>query len=89
VGQQRGGSSIGLVPTIYVHLPDEDVQVWRPVEAEPVGDAFLIVGGCPDGERWEFQPGDVVRCETRMLTQRGSAEKGPSLVAIERMGAKT
>lgn len=75
--------------TIYVYLLDEGVQVWRPVEAEPVGDAFRIVGGCPDGERWEFQPGDVVRCARRMLTQRGSADMGPSLVAVERVGAKT
>lgn len=75
--------------TIYVYMPDEAVEVWRPVEAEPVGDAFRIVGGCPDGERWEFQPGDVVRCETRMLTQRGFAEMRPTLVAIERVGTKT
>jgi hypothetical protein len=77
------------VPTIYVRLPDESVAVWRPVEAEPVGDAFRIVGDCPDGEQWEFQPGDVVRCEMRTLTQRGPAEAGPSLVAVEKVsGAK-
>jgi hypothetical protein len=73
------------VPTIYVYLPDESVAVWRPVEAEPVGDAFRIVDDCPDGEQWEFQPGDVVRCEMRTLTERGPAEAGPSLVAVERV----
>jgi hypothetical protein len=74
------------VATIYVCLPGEDVRVWRPVEAEPVGDAFRIVSECSDGEEWEFQPGDLVRCEMRMLTQRGPPETGPSLAAVERVG---
>ena len=78
-----------MVPTIYVCLPGENVAVWRPVEAEAVGGAFRIVSDCPDGEQWEFQPGDVVRCEMRSLTQRGPAEAGLSLVAVERVsGAK-
>jgi hypothetical protein len=59
------------VATIYMYLPDEGAEAWRPVEAEPVGDAFRIVSECPDGEQLEFQPEDVVRCETRMLGQSG------------------
>ena len=77
---------MGVVTTIYVYLPDEGVQVWRPVEAEPVGDGFRIVSECPDDEQWEFQPGDVVRCEMRVLTERGPAQKGPSLTAVEKVG---
>ena len=73
------------MPTIYVYLLDENVDVWRPVEAEPVGDAFRIVGEPPDDEKWEFQPGEVVRCETRMLTQRGPSEAEPHLIAVERV----
>lgn len=71
--------------TIYLFLPDESVEVWRPVEAEPVDEAFRIVSTCPDDEQWEFQPGDLVRCETRMLTQRGPKEARPVLVAVERL----
>lgn len=74
--------------TIYVCLPNEGVRVWRPVDAEPVGDAFRIVSECPDDEQWEFQPGDVVRCEMRMLTERGPAQAGPNLAAVERLGER-
>jgi hypothetical protein len=73
------------VATIYVHVPDERVEVWRPVEAEPVGEAFRIRSACPDGEEWEFQPGDVVRCERRTLTQSLPSEAEPCLVAVERV----
>ena len=68
---------MNVLARIFVQLLDEGVDVWRPVEAEPLADGFRIVGGCPDDERWEFQPGDVVRCEMRVL------EKGTCLVAIE------
>jgi hypothetical protein len=67
--------------TIYVHLLNEGVDVWRPVEAAPAAsDArFRIVTPCPEEEDWEFQPGDVVRCEMRTLSG------GPCLVAVERV----
>ena len=74
--------------TIYVHLRDEGVEVWRPVDAEPVGDAFRIVSERPDDEQWEFQPGDVVRCETRILTKGVPSEAGPTLVAVEKVAAE-
>ena len=51
---------------IYVALLDEGVDVWRPVDAERVqGDDYKLAGSVPDGEKWEFQPGDVVRCHER------------------------
>jgi hypothetical protein len=51
--------------TIYVALLDEGIDVWRPVEAErPSPDRYLIVDQDydPGIERWEFEPGTVVRC---------------------------
>jgi hypothetical protein len=51
--------------TIYVALLDEGIDVWRPVEAERISpDSYLIVeqGYDPTIERWEFEPGTVVRC---------------------------
>ena len=52
--------------TIYVALPDEAVQVWRPVLAEELGEGrYRIVEQVYDleVERWEFVPGDEVVCE--------------------------
>jgi hypothetical protein len=62
--------------TIHIALRDEAVDVWRPVEAEREGDLYRILGPIPDGEAWEFEPGSLVRCETRELAD------GPALVAI-------
>jgi len=52
--------------TVHVYLPDEAVDVWRPVEAEHLGrDEYRLIGPVPEDEVWEFQPGDVVRCRER------------------------
>jgi hypothetical protein len=54
------------VSEIFVRLPDEDVDVWRPVKAEQIAvDRFRIVEQPYDREteRWEFEPGDEVMCE--------------------------
>jgi hypothetical protein len=51
--------------TIYVALLDEGIDVWRPVEAQKVSpDSYLIVDQDYDPriERWEFEPGTIVRC---------------------------
>lgn len=51
--------------TIYVALLDEGIDVWRPVEAERLSaDTYLIVDQDyePEVERWEFEPGTIVRC---------------------------
>jgi hypothetical protein len=51
--------------TIYVALLDEGLDVWRPVEAQKLSpDRYLIVEQDydPGIERWEFEPGTVVRC---------------------------
>jgi hypothetical protein len=52
--------------TIYVRLLEENVDVWRPVEAEPQADgAFLLPAHAPPDEVWEFPPGSLVECEGR------------------------
>jgi hypothetical protein len=51
--------------TIYVALLDEGIDVRRPVEAERLSpDSYRIVDQDydPSIERWEFEPGTVVRC---------------------------
>jgi hypothetical protein len=65
---------------VYVALLDEGTDVWRPVDAEHVReDEYLLCGPIPEGEVWEFQPGDVVHCRKRTLSN-GSTE----LVAFSR-----
>jgi hypothetical protein len=71
--------------TIYVRLLDEDIDVWRPVQAELLGgQSYLIVEQeyVRDVERWEFEPGDHVVCETRdtmdgsrLVTVRSASEQ--------------
>jgi hypothetical protein len=54
------------MPIIYVYLLDENVDVWRPVEAKELpDDGFELLGPLPQGEQWKFPPGSVVRCEMR------------------------
>lgn len=51
---------------IYVALLGVKVDVWRPVEAERVGETvyrILDQAYDPETERWQFEPGDAVECE--------------------------
>jgi hypothetical protein len=69
--------------TIFIGLLDEGTEVWRPVEAEQVHEGvFQITGRQPEGERWQFPSGSVVRCRQRTLS---GGENG--LVAYERATA--
>jgi hypothetical protein len=70
--------------TVYIALLDENVDVWRPVQAEHVGgDLYRLAGERPDDEVWPFSPGDVVRCQIRNLS--GDSRRGePVLVAYEK-----
>jgi hypothetical protein len=55
--------------TIYMYLRDEAVDVWRPVQAENLGDdVYRVFGPVPEGEVWEFSPGSVVRVQIRRLS---------------------
>jgi hypothetical protein len=70
---------------IYVALLNEDVDVWRPVEAEHLsGDLYRVTGQAPEDETWPFASGDVVRCEIRMLSGDGG-QREPVLVASEKV----
>jgi hypothetical protein len=52
--------------TVYIKLLDEDVDVWRPVEAERLNDDIVrLPTAAPEGETWAFPPGARVRCERR------------------------
>jgi len=70
---------------IYVFLEDEDVDVWRPVEAEllPSG-AYRIISenADPDIDTWQFTTGQIVKCVTKTF-EGGS--KG--LVAVQEASA--
>jgi hypothetical protein len=57
--------------TFYVRLLDEDIDAWRPVHAEALGGSIHVIAEqeyARDLERWEFEPGDHVVCETRDTT---------------------
>ena len=59
------------IETIYVYLPDEAIDCWRPVEATNEGDnryRITTVNSHPDDERWEFTTGELVICERRRLS---------------------
>ncbi|HXG60006.1 MAG TPA: hypothetical protein VNO22_01415 [Planctomycetota bacterium] len=51
---------------IYVRLIGEGVDVWRPVQAEHLGDNLYRIVTQPYDqtiESWQFEPGDEVWCE--------------------------
>jgi hypothetical protein len=63
---------------IYVALIGEGLNLMRTVKAEHVGrDFYKIIEAMPEGETWEFTPGQVVRCKKRNLST------GKGLVAVE------
>jgi hypothetical protein len=52
--------------TIYMPLLDENVDVWRPVEATQLADdLYRVHGPVPDEETWAFAAESVVKCEYR------------------------
>lgn len=53
--------------TLYVFLVGEGVDVWRPVEAIPLGDGYYQLPANPDPEDecWEFAGGSTVVAELR------------------------
>jgi hypothetical protein len=63
---------------VYVKLLGEAVDVWRPVNAQSLGDGiYRITGSAPEAEEWEFPPVSRVRAEVRALSD------GPQLAAVE------
>ena len=68
----------GKETLIYVTLVGEGLNVLRSVRAEHLGrDFYRIIDSVPEGESWEYQPGQVVRCKKKNLSS------GKALVAIE------
>ena len=50
--------------TVFMPLENESVDVWRPVDAEHLGEGrYRILGPVPEDEKWAFEPGAIVRCE--------------------------
>lgn len=72
------------MPTIYVALLDEGVDVWRPVDGELVGpNLYRVAGPVPEGERWQFAPGEIVH--SKPMNRSGDFGKTPTcLVASEK-----
>lgn len=56
--------------TVYVHLLNEGIDIYRPVEAVVLDESVRLVAPPdydPEDEEWEFEPGSVVRMEGRAL----------------------
>ena len=56
---------------IYTKLLGEKLEVWRPVEAVPMGnDTYKIISPNPEPkiEKWEFKRGDLVQCEDKVFS---------------------
>jgi hypothetical protein len=54
---------------IYVGLLEEGVTCWRPVAAEVLGSGlFRLVGAVPEGEIWEYQPGEIVNVREHVFS---------------------
>jgi hypothetical protein len=69
--------------TIYLYLCGEGTDVWRPVKAERIeNDIYRIVSlnEAPEDEQWQFDTGDIVRCEFRVFSGGESR-----IVAVERI----
>ncbi len=77
----RGWKELVDPVTIFVALLDEGTDVWRPVQARPLGaDFYRIIGVEADvsDETWQFSPGAIVRCEPKRLN-----DGQVSIVAVE------
>ncbi len=75
---QAASIPAGKETTIYVMLVGEGLNVLRAVRAEHLGrDYYKIVEDMPEGETWQFGPGQVVRCKKKNLSS------GKAMVATE------
>jgi hypothetical protein len=63
--------------TIYMPLLNEGTDVWRPIQAEDLGDGdYPVFGPVPECGEWEFSPGSIVRVEMKRLSE------GDAFVAV-------
>ncbi|PLX76610.1 MAG: hypothetical protein C0615_06560 [Desulfuromonas sp.] len=71
---------------IHIFLMYEGPNSWRPVQSHHVReDQYLIPQKTvvPEGEHWKFKPGETVRCQKRLLSEK------ECLVAICRVSPET
>ena len=79
---EKNGVTLGALSNIYVALLGEGTDVWRPVEAENLGNGLYRILDQPyepANETWQFAPGDLVQCEVIHLSE------GPVLAATLRV----
>src|SRR5262245_33554283 len=60
---ERGWRKVLDPVTVFVSLLDEGTDVWRPVQARPLGgNLYRIIGVDADlaDETWQFSPGAIV-----------------------------
>lgn len=68
----------GKPVTVYLNLLNQGIACLRTVQAEHLGrDFYRIVEPEPEGENWQFHPGQIVRCRKQKLSN------GKGLVAFE------
>ena len=54
---------------VYVRLLDEGTEVWRPVSASRASEGvYRLTGKQEPEERWEFDPGSLVRCAPKTFS---------------------
>ena len=67
--------------TVYIKLLNEGTPVFRPAQAERVDENTVKLLPVADynqrDEEWEFPPGSIVRCESRVMNGENT------LVAVE------
>ena len=57
-----------MAQTICMPLLQEGTDVWRPVQAEPLGgELFRVLGEVPEEEMWKFPPGTIVLCREQVF----------------------
>ncbi len=57
------------MPTAFMPLLDEGVDVWRPVElAADAAGRLVVVSQKPDDEIWAFPSGVAVVCEPKEMS---------------------
>ncbi len=66
---------------IYMPLLDEGTDVWQPVDATYLSDdIYRVDETMPDGEKWAFPQGSLVRCERTSVMEDQSDLTAVSLV---------
>ncbi|HZL37775.1 MAG TPA: hypothetical protein VFC78_20830 [Tepidisphaeraceae bacterium] len=71
-----------MTDEIHVRLLGEGINVWRPIQADQIGNGIYRISHMPRpedlDESWEFAPGSIVVCE-RQETGQGVIQVAVSL----------